>query len=125
MAEAWQVYVAERSASMKDGKPEWGEKHKAHHSYFVQAGGVKRKRGTRTGESSKTRPGVLVPLMTMRLTDLDAKAIAAWLEREAPKAPAATALAFRMLRAFLAWCAKQDECKSAVHSDYRTPVNCG
>ena len=50
VAEAWQAYVAERSASMKDGKPEWGEKHKAHHHYFVQAGGVKRKRGTRTGE---------------------------------------------------------------------------
>ena len=50
-------------------------------------------------------------------SDLDTKAIAAWLEREAPKAPAATALAFRMLRAFLAWCAKQEEYKSAVHSD--------
>jgi len=50
VAEAWQAYVAERSASMKDGKPEWGEKHKAHHHYFVQSGGVKRKRETRTGE---------------------------------------------------------------------------
>ena len=54
----------ERSASMKDGKPEWGEKHKAHHSYFVQAGGVKRKRGGRQVNQKKP-PGVLVPLMKL------------------------------------------------------------
>ena len=72
VAEAWQTYIAERSAAKIDGKPVWGERHKAHHAYFVQAGGVKRKRGTRPGESSMTRPGVLVPLMSMRLAALDA-----------------------------------------------------
>ena len=116
VAEAWQVYVAERSASMKDGKPEWGEKHKAHHSYFVQAGGVKRKRGTRTGESSKTRPGVLVPLMTMRLADVDAKVIAAWLDKESKQAPTTAAQAFRALRAFLTWCAKHETYSAAVQA---------
>jgi len=116
VAEAWQAYVAERSASMKDGKPEWGEKHKAHHAYFVQAGGVPRKRGTRPGESKKTRPGVLVPLMKMRLADLDAKAIAAWLGKEAKQAPTTAAQAFRCLRAFLTWCTKQTAYSAAVHS---------
>ena len=116
VAEAWQVYVAERSASMKDGKPEWGDKHKAHHSYFVQAGGVKRKRGTRTGESSKTRPGVLVPLMTMRLADVDAKVIAAWLDKESKQAPTTAAQAFRALRAFLTWCAKHETYSAAVQA---------
>ena len=117
VAEAWQAYIANRSASMKDGKPEWGEKHKAHHAYFVQAGGVKRKRGTRPGESKKTRPGVLVPLMAMRLADLDAKAIAAWLDKETIQAPTTAAQAFRCLRAFLTWCAKQGEYSAAVHAD--------
>jgi integrase len=116
VAEAWQVYVAERSASMKDGKPEWGEKHKAHHSYFVQAGGVKRKRGTRPGESKKTRPGVLVPLMKMRLADVDAKAIAAWLDKESKQAPTTAAQAFRALRAFLTWCAKHETYSAAVQA---------
>jgi len=116
VAEAWQVYVAERSASMKDGKPEWGDKHKAHHSYFVQAGGVKRKRGTRTGESSKTRPGVLMPLMTMRLADVDAKVIAAWLDKESKQAPTTAAQAFRALRAFLTWCAKHETYSAAVQA---------
>ncbi len=116
VGDAWQTYVAERSAAMKNGKPEWGEKHKAHHAYFVQAGGVKRKRGTRPGESNTTRPGVLVHLMAMRLADLDAKAIAAWLEKEAAQAPTTTAQAFRALRAFLAWCAKHDTYSAAVHA---------
>ena len=116
VAEAWQVYVDERSASMKDGKPEWGDKHKAAHHYFVQAGGVKRKRGTRPGESKKTRPGVLMPLMKMRLADVDAKAIAAWLDKEAKQAPTLAAHGFRALRAFLTWCAKHETYSAAVHS---------
>ena len=116
VAEAWKTYVADRSASMKDGKPEWGEKHKAHHAYFVQAGGVLRKRGTRPGESKETRPGVLVPLMTMRLADLDAKVIAAWLDKESKQAPTTAAQAFRALRAFLTWCAKQDAYSAIVQA---------
>lgn len=113
---AWAKYIAERSAAVKDGKPEWGDKHKAHHAYFVQAGGVKRKRGARPGESKKTRPGVLVPLMTMRLADLDAKTIAAWLDKETKQAPTTAAQAFRALRAFMAWCAKHETYSAAVHA---------
>ncbi|MDO9012292.1 MAG: tyrosine-type recombinase/integrase [Gallionella sp.] len=117
VAEAWQAYIADRSASMKDGKPEWGEKHKAHHAYFVQAGGEKRTRGRRPNEPETTRPGVLVPLMTMRLADLDAKAIAAWLDTETKQAPTTAAQAFRALRAFLTWCAKHKTYSAAVHAD--------
>lgn len=116
VAEAWQVYVAERSAAMKDGKPEWGDRHKAHHAYFVQAGGEKRKRGTRPGESNKTRPGVLVPLMNMRLAELDAKTIAAWLDKASKHAPTLAAQAFRALRAFLTWCAKHETYSAAAQA---------
>jgi integrase len=114
VAEAWQAYIADRSASVKDGKPEWGEKHKAHHAYFVQAGGVKRTRGRRPNEPKKTRPGILVPLMTIRLADLDAKAIAAWLDKKTKQAPTTAAQAFRALRAFLTWCAKHETYSAAV-----------
>jgi len=116
VAEAWQAYVAERSASVKDGKPEWGEKHKAHHAYFIQAGGVKRTRGRRPNEPKKTRPGILVPLMTMRLADVNAKAVAAWLDKETKKAPTTAAQAFRALRAFLTWCAKHETYSAAVQA---------
>lgn len=113
---AWQTYVDERSAAMKDGKPEWGEKHKAHHAYFVQPGGKKRKRGTRPGESKFTRPGVLVPLMKMRLADVDAKVISQWLDQEAKQAPTNAAQAFRAFRAFLTWCGKHETYSAAVQA---------
>lgn len=116
VAEAWQAYVTERSAAIKDGKPEWGDRHKAHHAYFVQAGGVTRKRGTRPGESKKTRPGVLVPLMAMRLADLDAKVIASWLDKESKQAPTTAAQAFRALRAFHTWCGNHETYSAAVQA---------
>jgi integrase len=117
VADAWQSYIKDRSASMKDGKPEWGDKHKAHHYYFVQVGGVKRTRGRRPGEEDTTRPGILLPLMAMRLIDLDAKAISALVEKESKRAPTSTAQAFRALRAFLTWCGKQDAYSSTVHAE--------
>lgn len=117
VAEAWSTYTAERSASMKDGKPEWGERHKGHLRYFLQPGGVKRTRGRRPNEPDTTRPGVLVPFMAMRLTDVDAKVVSAWLEKEASLAPATTAKAFSVLRAFLTWCTKKDEYRSAMKSN--------
>ena len=116
VADAWQVYIADRSASMKDGKPEWGERHKAHHAYFVQAGGEKRTRGRRPGEPNKTRPGILVPLMTMRLAALDAIAIESWLKKEVAQAPTSAAKAFRFLRTFLTWCAKHETYSAAVQA---------
>ena len=117
VAETWEAYIAERSASIKEGKPEWGERHKAHLKFFVQPGGMKRIRGRRSNEPDTTRPGVLVSFMTRRLIDLDAKAIAAWLEKESPQAPTSTAKAFSVLRAFLTWCSKKDVYQTAVHSE--------
>lgn len=117
VAEAWRAYITERSGSVTDGKPDWGGKHRAQHDYFAQIGGVKRTRGRRPNEPETTRPGILVPLMTMRLADLDAKTIGTWLEKETAKAPTAAALAFRLLRAFLTWCAKKSEYRDAVHSE--------
>jgi len=117
VAEAWGAYIKERSASIKDGKPEWGDRHRAHHAYFVQAGGVKRKRGRRPNESETTRPGMLVPFMSMRLIDLDVYAVSAWLKKEVAQAPTSAAKAFRFLRAFITWCTKNDEYSAIVHSD--------
>lgn len=117
VSEAWNAYVKERTASTKDGKPEWGDRHKAHHAYFVQPGGIKRTRGRRPNESETTRSGMLVPLMSMRLIDLDASAVSAWLKKEVARAPTSAAKAFRFLRTFLSWCTKKEEYSAIVHSD--------
>ena len=115
VAEAWEAYIVERGASILDGKPEWGERHRAHLAHFTQAGGAKRTRGRRPNEPKRTRLGILVPLMALRLADVDAKTVAAWLEKEAAQAPTSTAKAFSVLRAFLTWCTKKDEYRAAVH----------
>jgi len=117
VSEAWKSYVTERSASIVDGKPEWGTKYKTVHDIFVQPGGVKRTRGRRPGEPDTTRAGALFPLMDMRLADLDSKAVKTWLDNEIPRAPTNTAKAFRVLRAFIAWCSKQEAYSAATHSD--------
>jgi integrase len=116
VAEAWQAYIAERSTSVKNGKLEWGEAHSSRHAYFVKAGGVKRTRGRRPNDPEITRPGILVPLMTIRLADLDSKIVAAWLDKETKQAPTTAAQAFRALRAFLTWCAKHETYSAAVQS---------
>lgn len=117
VADAWKLYIKERSASIVDGKPEWGAIHKAHHAYFVAAGGIKRKRGTRPNESPMTRSGMLVPLMSVRLVDLDEDVIALWLEKETAQAPTSAAKAYRFLRAFLNWCSKQKEYSPIVQAN--------
>ena len=116
VGEAWLVYVKERSASKIDGKLEWGDRHKEHLASFVQAGGVKRKRGSRPNQPNITREGILYPLMNMRLVDLDSKAVSTWLDKEIAKAPTSTAKAFSALRAFLTWCSKKDDYSAVTHS---------
>ncbi|WP_074798108.1 Arm DNA-binding domain-containing protein [Nitrosospira briensis] len=60
VVDAWNAYTAERRASKKDGKPEWGERHLGHLRYFLQEGGVKRTRGSpteRAGGNPSRHPG--------------------------------------------------------------------
>jgi hypothetical protein len=83
--EAWQAYIADRSASMVDGKPEWGEKHRAQHDYFVQAGGVKRTRGRRPNESETTRPAFLFRLWRCALLTLTQRPLQYGSKKKPPK----------------------------------------
>jgi len=117
VAEAWQQYIANRSVAMKKGKKLWGERYKIDLERFVSAGGLKRTRGRRPNEPETTRPGILYPLMKMKLVDLDAKAVQSWFSIEAEKAPTNTAKAFRALSSFIAWCSKQEDYNRVVHAD--------
>jgi integrase len=117
VAEAWKAYVTDRSTAFEKGKKVWGDRYKIDHDKFASPGGVKRTRGRRPGEPETTRPGVLFRFMKMRLADLDAKAVKAWLAKEVALAPTDTAKAFRALRAFIGWCAKHEAYSAAVHAD--------
>ena len=100
VGEAWAAYVAERT-------PHWGDLHRKDHERLTRAGGETAKRGTRG--RGVTIAGPLHPLLGLTLRDLTAPVIEAWAAREAQTRPTAARLAWRLLKAFLGWCAEQPE----------------
>ena len=100
VGEAWAAYVAERA-------PHWGALHTKDHERLTRAGGELSNRGTRG--RGVTIAGPLHPLLGLALRDLSAPVIEAWAAREAKTRPTAARLAWRLLKAFLGWCAEQPE----------------
>lgn len=105
VGDAWAVYVAERT-------PKWGERHARDHESLSAPGGRASTRGTRG--RGVTIAGPLHALMGLRLKDLDAATVAAWIEREAITRPTPTRLAARLLRAFTSWCAEHEQYSALV-----------
>lgn len=102
---AWEVYCAER-------KPHWSDRNYADHLAFVTQGGRPRKRATGT-----TIPGPLRTLLARPLAEIDAAAVQAWVTRETEIRPARALLGFRLLRAFLNWCAESDDYRQMAQPD--------
>jgi hypothetical protein len=98
--DAWAVYVEERRAR-------WGSRNHADHLKMSAAGGEKRKRS----REALTKPGPMRALLSRPLAAIDAEAVEDWVSRETRTRPARAALGFRLLRAFVNWCAE--------HPDYR------
>ena len=98
--EAWDEYLLDRA-------PHWGERHKADHVKLAAPGGAPGRRGP-------TMPGPLAPLLKLALRDLDAATIEGWAKREAATHPTVARLAWRLLKAFLGWCAEQPAYASAM-----------
>lgn len=107
VGEAWQQYIQERT-------PKWGEHHRNDHARLAKAGGEKAARGTRG--AGVTGSGPLFPLLVLPLHDLTAQTIEAWADKEGQTRPAAARLAWRLLRAFLAWCAEHPQYSALVPS---------
>lgn len=103
--EVWTAYLEAR-------RPHWGVRHHADHSKLVQPGGVPAKRGTKG--RGVTVAGPLHPLMALPLSDLDAPTIESWAAREAKTRPTSARLAWRCLKAFLSWCAEQQQYAPAL-----------
>jgi integrase len=95
IGDAWQIYIAARLHK-------WGERTLADHKNII---------------ADKGTPAPLHALSAVRLIDLTAERVGAWLKAEAERRPTQAALAFRMLRAFINWSQFQDEYKDVVNSD--------
>lgn len=100
VGEVWKLYLEAR-------RPFWGDRHYADHVKLSQAGGETAKRGTRG--RGVTIAGPLHPLLALALRDMTAPVIEAWAAREAQTRPTPARLAWRLLKAFLGWCAEQPE----------------
>ena len=105
VAEAWAAYLADR-------RQHWGERHYQDHEKLARAGGEAAKRGTRG--RGLTIAGPLHPLMAMRLRDLTSPVIEAWAAEQAKTRPTPARLSWRLLRAFLAWCAEHPQYAAVV-----------
>jgi len=105
VGDAWSEYIEAR-------KPRWGEHHLKDHLKISKAGGEPRKRG-----KGKTQPGVLTPLMPVKLADIDSHTVGQWLQREAKDRPTQARLAFSLLRAFLHWCDDQPRFQGLARPD--------
>ena len=92
--EAWDAYVTERT-------PHWGERHREDHRVRAQVGGTLGARG------KMLQPGPLAPLLALPLREIDAATIEAWATKQAKTRPTVARLAWRLLKAFLGWCAEQ------------------
>jgi len=102
VSDAWASYRAQH-------KKHWGTRHMADHVNLSQPGGVKKKRG-----DGLTVPGVLYPLLQMRMVDVNAEALTHWQTREAEARPNNARQGFELFRAFWRWCATCDEYRSIL-----------
>jgi integrase len=109
VGEAWAAYFAERS-------PRWGDLHRLDHEKAVQAGGEPLTRGRRQGRTV-TIPGPLVPLLPLKLSDLNPERIRAWLLKENATRPTRAALTYRLLRGFVGWCGEHPDYAGIVAPD--------
>ena len=108
--EAWNAYIEAR-------RPRWGDRSYQDHLNLSKEGGDTITRGRKTTEDGKTQPGALRALLALPLRKIDAPTVRAFLKDDAAKRPTQAALAFRLLRAFLNWCADRPEYQGQIHAD--------
>jgi integrase len=107
--EAWQKYIEAR-------RPAWSDRHRVEHERAVADGGELRTQGRRPGESERTLPGILRPLLALPLEQIDGDRVRAWLKDEATHRPTYARLSFALLRAFLNWCSDRPEYRDQVQA---------
>jgi integrase len=115
VSEAWDAYLAHQKDKMQHAHIErgkrWGARHLADHENLAQAGGATKKRG-----NGLTKPGVLYPLLQMRMGDITADTLKAWQRKEAETRANNARQGFEMFRAFWRWTASRQEFAGAIDS---------
>ncbi len=113
---AWTDYIKEGKDVGFTRRGPWSDRHHQDHLDMADEGGKKKKRG-----NGDTAPGPLHALLAKPLAQIDDKAIADWLKTETAVRPARAALAFRLLRGFLNWCADHPTYGAIAQADAHKP----
>lgn len=108
--EAWTAYVTART-------PKWGKHSQHDHARVVCEGGKPITRGNRSTDDGTTQAGALRGLLSLPLNQITSKRVEQWLKTEAAYRPTHAALAFRLLRGFINWCARHPEYSGQTHAD--------
>jgi integrase len=85
------------------------------HVLLAAPGGVAKRR--RKKKPGLTKPAPLASLMPLKLSDLTAPTIAAWLKRETAKRATNAHQSFRLLKTFAKWCSEQPAYAGAIPAD--------
>jgi integrase len=110
VGEAWAAYVAARSHK-------WGESSKRDHEKAIKPGGERITRGRKKGQGEFSLPGMVHPLLAVCLIDLTPACITAWMQANNVRGATEAAKNFRLVRAFLGWCAERPEYAGLVRAD--------
>ena len=102
LGDAWSVYIETR-------RVKWGERNCRDHEKLILP--------KRTKGGKMLAAGVLASLASKPLGGIGGNTVREWLEDEGANRPTQAALGFRLLRAFLNWCAD--------HVEYREVVQAG
>ena len=98
----WEEYVEDR-------RPHWGERSLRDHMVLTRKGGQPLRRG-----SGVQTEGPLHPLLKLKVRDLTPARIEKWLGGQVALRPTQAALAMRLLRAFLNWCAEHERYRAVI-----------
>ena len=110
VGEAWAAYVAARSHK-------WGESSKRDHEKAIKPGGERITRGRKKGQGEFSLPGMVHPLLAVCLIDLTPACITTWMQANNVRGATEAAKNFRLVRAFLGWCAERPEYAGLVRAD--------
>ena len=110
VGDAWAAYVLARSHK-------WGESSQRDHAQAIKPGGERITRGRKAGQGEYTLPGMVHPLLPVRLLDLTPARITTWMQDNNARGATQAAKIFRLVRAFLGWCAERPEYAGLVHAD--------
>lgn len=110
VGEAWAAYVAARSHK-------WGDSHKRDHEKAIQPGGERITRGRKKGQGEFSLPGMVHSLLREPLKDLTPERITTWMQANNARGATEAAKNFRLVRAFLGWCAERPEYAGLVRAD--------